>query len=126
MSFDIFVQAFEHGEARKVDARALRRALAPYLIQVENGWNLRAGRATAEIYGVEKLGSGFTVTHVDGVDLYDVLVEIAAAFDLVIMPVGVPTAITRREQLNHLPDVLRDDALLVSSGGELLKLIESG
>jgi hypothetical protein len=78
LSFDIFVQGFERGEARNADANAVRRALAPYLIQVGDGWNLRAARATAEVYGVEKLASGFMVTHIDGTELHDVLVESSA------------------------------------------------
>ncbi len=124
MSFDIVLQAFERGDAHVADATALRRALAPYLIQVLDGWNLRAGSATAEIYGVEKLASGFMATHIDGVELYDVLVTVAQTCDLVILPVGCSVAVVRAEQLDHLPDDLREDVVLVTSGADLRALIE--
>lgn len=125
LSLDIFIQAFRHGDAREVDAKMLREALAPYLFEIERGWNLRSGNSEAEIYGVEDLASGFMVTRIDGAQIYDVLVRVAAACDLVIMPVGVFVAITRREQLEDLPDVLQGDAVLVVSGAELIALIES-
>ncbi len=124
MSSDIFVQGFDHGAARDADATALREFLAPYLINVANRWNLRVGMSTAEIHGVETLSS-FMVTHVDGAEIYDVLVRVARHFDLVIIAPGLPAALTRAEQRQHLPDELRNDAKLVTSGPELVALIES-
>lgn len=124
MSFDILVQGFQHGDARDADAIALREALAPYLAEGAHGWALRAGSSTAEIYGLEDLTS-FMVTHIEGGQIYDVLVRIAAQLDLVILAAGAPAALTRAEQQPHLPDELRLDAKLVASGAELLALIES-
>lgn len=125
MSFDIFVQGFRDGASREADADALRAALAPYLVRTELGWNLRAGRSTAEIHGVEHLPTGFMITHVDGDELYDVIVHVAAACDLVIVPVGVAAAITREQQRDHLPEVLRGAAVLVTSGADLRAVIVS-
>jgi hypothetical protein len=126
VSFDIVVQGFRDGDARDTDGDALRAALAPYLTgSSPNSWNLRAEDSTAEIYGVDDLATGFMVTHVSGEKLWDVLVDIAAAFDLVILPAGVGTAMTRPEQHAHLPPELRADAFLVGSGAELLARIRA-
>src|SRR5262245_18451139 len=123
MSFDIFVQAFRHGNRHDVGASAVHDALAPFLVEGKGGWHLRAGLSSAELYGVENLGTGFMVTHVDGDELWDVLVQVARACDLVIMPVGVATAITRPDQVRHLPEEIREGAELVTSGAELRELI---
>jgi hypothetical protein len=123
VSFDLFVQGFHDGNARDADRDALRVALAPYVVSGTSGATLRAAASTAEIYGLEDLARGFMVTHVDGGEIFDVLVDVAAACDLVILPVGVSTAITREEQRVHLPDELRDEAVLVRSGAELRALI---
>jgi hypothetical protein len=95
------------------------------LVQHEHGWNLRTASSAAEIHGVEDLASGFMVTQVEGEEIFDVLVQVASDCDLVIMPVGIPTVITRQEQLAHLPDVLRDGAVFVTSGAQLRALIEN-
>ena len=124
MSFDLCVQGFHHGVARDAEATALREALAPYLVKVANGWNLRAGNSTAEIYGVEELTS-VMVTRADGVEIFDVLFRVAVRFDLVILAPGVPAALTRAEQRQHLPDEIRNEAKLVTSGAELVAFIES-
>jgi hypothetical protein len=124
MSFDIFVQGFHDGAERDADATALRAILAPHLVKAAHGWKLHAGNSTAEIYGIEELTS-FMVTHIDGAEVYDVIVRVAALCDLVIMAPGVPVALTRAEQQQHLPEELRDDAEVVTSGAELVALIES-
>src|SRR5512138_624682 len=99
LSFDIFVQGFERGDARRLDATALRDRLALNLVDVGGGWQLHAGSSTAEIHGIETLESGFMVTHVDGTELYDLLVEVAVAFDLVILPASAVVVVTRDEQM---------------------------
>ena len=118
MGFDIFVQGFRDGEAQERDAVAIRSALAPYLVEMPNGWNLRFLCSEAEIYGIDTLAAGFMVTHAQGDAIFDLLVLVAAARDLVISPVGLPAAVTRKEQLAHLPEALRHDVVLVTSGAE--------
>ena len=68
--------------------------------------------------------TSFIVTHVAGVEIYDVLIRVAAQFDLVILTPGASVALTRAEQQQHLPAEIRDDAQLVTSGAELIALIE--
>lgn len=82
------------------------------------------GTPTAEIYGVEELTS-FMVTHVEGAEVYDVIVRVAFQLDLVILAPGAPVGVTRAEQQEHLPDEIRNDAQLVTSGPGLVALIES-
>jgi hypothetical protein len=125
MSFGIFVQGFREGDRRDADATRLRSALEPHLVKATHGWNLRAGNATAEIYGVDDLTTGFMVTHVDGPEIYDVIVRVGAACDLVILAPGVAAALTHRDQRAHVPEELRASAVVVASGAELVALIES-
>jgi hypothetical protein len=42
-----------------------------------------------------------------------------------ILAPGVPTALTHADQRVHLPDELRNEAVVVRSGAELVALIES-
>ena len=125
MSVEICLQGFRDGDSHDADVSELRDALAPYIIETANGWDLRTGNSRAEIYGLDDLASGFMVTHVAGAELYDVLVRVAALCDLVILMPGLPAALTRDEQQRHLPEEIRVDAKLVTSGADLVALIES-
>lgn len=77
-------------------------------------------------YGVEDLESGFMVNHVGGPAIYDALVAVAQACDLVIIPVGCATALIDDRQRVELPEVLAADAVRVNTGEDLRRLIESG
>ena len=125
MSFDIHVRRFRDGDILDADAALVRSLLAPFLVEQGGGWNLRMDEADAEVYGVETLERGFMVTHVSGVALYDLVVRVAAACDFVIMPVGCPVALTSEQQRAHLPDGFDGDAVVVSSGAELIQLIRN-
>ncbi len=126
MSFDIFVQRFRAGDGAEADAARVRQALAPHLEQVADGFpRLRAGGHTADIYGLDDLASGFMVNHVKDPVIFDVLVEVARVCDLTIIPVGCPTAILREQQRQELPAELAEEAVVVTSGAELERLIET-
>jgi hypothetical protein len=125
VSFGIFVQGFANGSFRETNARHLAERLAPYLVRDAERSKLQVRAASAEIYGTEHLATGFMVTHIDGDAIYDAIVDVAAACDLVIAPVGCAAAITRQDQREHLPEGLRADAVLVTSGAELRALIAS-
>lgn len=62
--------------------------------------------------------TSFMVTHVDGVEVYDVLVRVACRLDLAIL------ALTRAGQQQHMPGEIRSDAKLVTTGAELVALVE--
>jgi hypothetical protein len=124
VSFDIFLQRFVGGDGADADTNALRVALEPYLVLVAGNPRLRVGDAQAEIYGEDDLASGFMVNHVDGPGVYEVLVAAAHAGDLVIVPVGCPTAIIDERQRAELPEELGAEAIRVGTGPELQRLIE--
>ncbi len=127
MSFDIFLQRFEAGDGADADAVAVRSALEPYLAVAASGYAcLHVGGVEADIYGVENLESGFMVNHVGGPAVYDALVGVAQACDLVIIPVGCATAVIDDRQRLDLPEELAAEAVRVSTGQDLRRLIESG
>ncbi len=82
---------------------------------------LRFSDGDAAIYGLKDLGSGFMVNHVSGERAWDLLADIARQADLTIVPVGCPVAVADE----HLLDQLRDGAVVIASGRQLLDLIRS-
>jgi hypothetical protein len=126
MSFDVFLQRFEAGSVSQADAQLLARLLAPYLAEDQPGLpRLRFSDGDAAIYGLKDLGPGFMVNHVSGERAWDLLADIARQAALTIMPVGCPVAVADEHLLDELPDELRDGAVVIASGRQLLDLIRS-
>ena len=61
--------------------------------------------------------------HVSGEAPWDLLVDGAKAARWVILPAGCPTCITDESQREHLPEGLDGEVVLVTSGAELLAVI---
>lgn len=61
--------------------------------------------------------------HVTGSEPWDLLVRGAKAARWVIMPVGCPACITDESDRLHLPEGLDDEAILITTGDELLRAI---
>jgi len=126
VSFDVFLQKFEAGSAAQADAPLLALLLAPHLIETGHGlFGLRSSDGGAAIYGLEDLGSGFMVNHVSGERAWDLLADIARQAALTIMPVGCPVAVADENLLDELPDELREGAIVITSGRQLLDVIRS-
>jgi hypothetical protein len=130
MPFEIFLQAFEKGEAVDRDGTAVRTRL----LQVANRYEpehrfVEVGDhiGSAEVYGVpDESGrlAGLTFSRVDP-RAFDLLVEVARMADLVVMPPGCPVCIVREEQRQHLPPELeRAGVELVAAGEGLRAVIE--
>jgi hypothetical protein len=126
MGFDVFVQGFHDGDARtEADADVVEAVLAPYVVgRDEQLIRVRVGDDEGEIYGASDLDGGFMVTHA-GPAVFDVVVEVAKAADLVILPVGCPTVIVDEAQRAHLPEDLTENVVLVTSGEDLRRVIAS-
>jgi hypothetical protein len=122
VSFDVFLQRFGPGEA---DSEAVLAGLKPYLVESDQGFDLRFDDGDAAIYGLDDPGSGFMVNHISGGQAWDVLVAVARRGGLAILPVGCPAAVTNEDQLSDLPDRLRENAKVVHTGEDLVRLIES-
>ncbi len=121
MSFDVFVQRFVGGDPVAADATTVRGMLEPFVDGVEDDFaRLRARDGQADLYGWDDLDSGFLVNHISGVAILDLIVRVAAAAQLTIIPVGCPTAVASLDQVPDLPDDLRDDVILVNCGSDLL------
>jgi hypothetical protein len=65
------------------------------------------------------------INHATGRAVWDLMFDVAVAGGYAVMPIGCPTCVTAPEQLAHLPVELREDAVLVRSGADLLRVIES-
>jgi hypothetical protein len=128
VTFDIFLQGFEQGEGAVGDAAAARLALAPYLVEQtlddEHGFALLRAPdgCEADVYGLG--GAGIMVNHTNGGQVYDVLLQVAAAGRWAIIPAGCPTCVPFPEMLADLPDELQDEAIVVRSGEEIRRAIE--
>jgi hypothetical protein len=51
------------------------------------------------------------------------MVDVARAADWVIMPVGCPVCVLREEMISDLPAELRDDAVVVECGADVLDVV---
>ena len=77
----------------------------------------------AEVYGLG--GDGLMITHASGEFIWQVMVDVAIAGDYVIMPVGCAVCVVHQEMMDQLPEVLRDRAVLVRSGSDVLSVLSS-
>ncbi|MBB2925526.1 hypothetical protein [Cellulomonas cellasea] len=126
MSFDVFVQRFFRGDAADVDEHAVREWLRPYVVEVDADSSfarLAVGDGEADLYGWSTLSRGFMVNHVSGTDPWRLLVDIAGAANLTVLPVGCPAAVTDATALEHLPGELRASAVILTTRDALLHLI---
>lgn len=119
MSPDVFLQSFQNGGAGGGDPEAALRILEPYLAAAQDGdgrVRVCTEDGEAHVYG---LGDGLMVNRASGQRIWQVLVDVSAASDYAIMPVGRPVCVTREEMIAHLPQELRGCAVVVGSGAEL-------
>jgi len=124
VSFDIFLQSFAGGEAAPGDPVAARRVLDPYLAAPPDGngyAKVRTDDGEADVYGVGS--DSLMINHASGTLIWQVVVDVAEAGGYVILPIGVPACLVREEMTGDLPGELRDGAVVVRSGAELLDAV---
>lgn len=125
MSFDIFLHGFRDGEAATVDASAVSMTLAPFVVDSDKGHShLRLPDGEADVYGLDDPASGVMINHASGRLVWDLIFELAHGTGLAIMPVGCATAVTAETALVDLPQELSEDAVVVSSGDDLRRMVE--
>lgn len=104
---------------------AVREALRPFIEREEPEYKfllVRCGDGTADVYlGDEDM----MANHVSGEAPWGLLVEGARAAGWVVLPTGCSACITYEAQRAHLPEALAGDAVLVTTGAELLRAIRS-
>ncbi|WP_459985569.1 hypothetical protein [Nocardioides sp. AN3] len=123
MSFDIFFQRFHDGSAVPGGGDIMRRMLEPFVTREDRERSfafVEFGDGSADVYLRD---DDMMVTHVVGVQPWQLLVEGARAAGWVIMPSDGPTCLTDDAQRAHLPDDLARDVVLVTSGEELLRVV---
>jgi hypothetical protein len=126
MSPDVFLQSFMNGGSGGGDPEAVRRVLEPYLAAADDGHPrvcVRTEDGEADVYG---LGDGLMINHASGQVIWQLLVDVSAASDYAILPIGRPVCVTRQEMIAQLPDELRGCAVVVNSGADLLNVISDG
>ncbi|GIG38744.1 hypothetical protein [Cellulomonas phragmiteti] len=124
MSFDVFVQRMVQGELATADSDVLRELIAPHVASTDPASDLaqlRFDDGTADLYGFGEPGAGFMVNHVTGRQAWDLVAAIAARADMTLMAPGVPPLIASESTRAHLPDGLGDDAVVVTSGADIIR-----
>lgn len=127
VSFDVFVQRFRNGDAATADGEAVQAVFSPHVAETDGqGFaRLTFGDGEADVYGFDDLDSGFMANHITGREAWNILVQAAAASQLVMMPVGCPVSMTDASSFDHLPEVLRSgEVAIVATGSQLLDLIQ--
>lgn len=125
MSFDVFVQRMVNGELAAADSDVLRELIAPHVTSTEpesDYAQLRFDDGTADLYGYGDLGSGFMVNHVSGRLAWDLVATVATRCDMTLMAPGVAPMISSEPTRAHLPDGLGEEAVVVTSGAEILEV----
>lgn len=128
MSFDVYAQRFVRGEPAEVENGVLAELLAPHLMRVESESDfaeLYFDDGTADFYGIAEPSRGFMVNHVSGQLAWELLARMASAGDMALMAPGVRTMIFCEEARQHLPEGLAEDAVVLSSGADILRTFAS-
>jgi hypothetical protein len=123
----VFLQRFVEGDAADADTSALFDALARFSRDpvAPGTTSVRTSDGGADVYGLDSAADGFMVNHAAGEVIWDALFAAADAAGLSILPVGSPACVPRPELIADLPDDLRDDARVISSGRDLLEVIRA-
>jgi hypothetical protein len=121
MSFDVFLQAFRDGDAASVDAARVLDALTQCSTEpvTPDSERIHTTDGEAQVFGLDTAADGFMINHASGAAIWDTIVHVADTTGMAILPVGCPICVTRPEHLDHLPDELRSDARVVTSGTQL-------
>jgi hypothetical protein len=126
VSFDIFFQRFEGGEAADADESAVLGVLEPLIEERGDGW-ARIGTADgdADVYGINDPASGLMVNHASSREIWNVLFELGRTAGFAVMPVGCGTFVFSEDALSALPDGAPEPIRILRSGDELLGAVES-
>jgi hypothetical protein len=120
VSFDIFLQCFDDDTSAVSDA--VRTVLAPFITPPEGTFAvINTNDGEADVYGIST--DHLMINHAAGEHIWQVMVEIARAANMAIMPIGCPTCVVDKAMISSLPAELRQEAVVVSSGKELLTII---
>lgn len=125
MSFDLVVQRFGQGDGAAMPTDAFEAVFGPYVDRAETQlgfWHVRlpdGGEADlyADLDGPAL--DGLMISHFSPGMVLDLLVEFATRAEAVVLVPGCPTLLIDEAQRVQLPDELRTEAVLVSSGADV-------
>lgn len=130
MSYEIFVQRFQTGEIDSVSARRVWKLLeeAWYKPPDEDSFVVvTRGKGSADVYGAragEPIES-LMFSRPSGAEIFDLIVEVARAGDMVILAPDLPPCLVDKAQRAELPADLIEkvgEPLIVANGNDLLSL----
>jgi hypothetical protein len=131
VSYEMFVERFRFGEAVAMPAGAFESVFRPYIDGTEPAfdfWHVRVpDGGEADLYARldEQSLDGLMISRFSTGTVLELLVEFVRRADAVIVPPGCPTLLTDEDQRRHLPDGLRDDAVLVLAGSDVEAVLRS-
>lgn len=122
MSYDIFLQRFDHGDAAPFDPTAVADVLDSLVVERRGGFaRLETADGEADVYGLDGTAS-LMVNHATGEAIWDVLVDVATAGHLAIL-LGNTTVVPDERVIEHLPVELSHSVEISRSGADLLWVI---
>lgn len=132
MSYELFVQRFEDGDAGLMTVAAFRRVWGPFADRRDprhDYWHVLApDDGEADLYA--RLGAdtfdSLMISHFSEGKILDLLVDFITAADAVVLPPGCPTLMAHEGQRRHLPEELRADAVVVQSGPGIRQVLRAG
>jgi hypothetical protein len=128
VSYDVFLQRFDKGKAMSVESSAVWGLL-------EQAWDappdkhgycrVRRGTDEGDLYADQpgEAIDGLMFNHA-GPQIYHLMYEVATEGDMAIIPPDTGPFIVREEQREHLPSDLKEQAVVIQSGEELLRAIQ--
>ncbi len=123
MSFDVFLQRFRPGDP---DSEVLVDLVRPDLVASKEGFfDLHFDDGSVAIFGLDHPGRGVMVNHVSGRQSWGVLIEVARQGEMAVLLLGCPAVVTSEDLIPDLPEDLRDDAQVIRTSEDLMRLIET-
>jgi hypothetical protein len=131
MSYDMFVQRFDQGDAAPMAGDAFMAVFEPRVDRREpqhSYWHISAeDGGTADLYAALADGTldSLMISRFSAGAVLDMLVKYIGLADAVVLPPGCPTLLAHEGQRDHLPEELRADAVIVQAGPDVERVLRS-
>jgi len=125
VSFDIILQGFVRGDGAPGNRAAAIAIVTPLLAgPVSDGFGrIVTADGEGDIYGLDDNDQGLVINHATGRQIWQLIVDVARAAGYAVLPVGCPVCVVDEVMIGHLPDQLRQNAVLVRDGGDLERAV---